>query len=423
MKYAVYTLGCKVNTYESNLMIDILNNNGYKEDTKNLSLAIINTCTVTNTAHKKSIKIIKSVIKKNKKAIVIVVGCAPQHKLEEIKAIEGVSIILGNKDKSKIVDYINKYKKTKKQIVKVKSLKKETFENMILNNFNQTRAFVKIQDGCNNFCTYCIIPFARGGVRSKCKTDVIDEIKHLSLTHKEIVLTGIHTGNYGQEFENYNFSKLVKDILRIKNLKRLRISSIEMNEITDDLLQLMQKSDILVDHLHIPLQSGSNDILKLMNRKYSKEQFIGKIDNIRKIRPNISITTDVIVGFPNETEEHFQETINTINEIGFAKLHVFPYSKRDGTKAATMDNQVNDTVKKQRVTQLLQLSSFLENKYQNKFVNSNTKVLVEKYKDGINIGHTSNYLLVHTPGPNLQNEIIDVFITENKIDYLDSECL
>ncbi len=421
MKYMIYTLGCKVNTYESNVMTDILENNGYMFDGKNkVDVVVINSCTVTNVAHKKSIKIIKSAIKKNENAIVIVTGCASQNSIDEIKDIKGVSIIIGNKNKTKIIDYINQYKKEKQQIIELFNLEKTEFEDMVLNNSNKTRAFVKIQDGCNNFCSYCIIPYVRGNVRSKQKEIALEEINTLVKNgHNEIVLTGIHTGNYGTEFTNYNFSDLVEDILKNKDLKRLRISSIEINEIDDKFINLLKNNEVLVDHMHIPIQTGSNEILKLMNRKYDKQEFINRINKIKEVRPNMSITTDVIVGHPFETEAHIEETINTLKEIQFSKLHVFPFSTRKGTKADSMTNHVDDETKKDRVKKLLKLSDHLESTYQNKFINQTNKVLVESHKDGINIGHTGNYLLVHFEGENFKNEIKEVIITENKITHLE----
>ena len=395
MKYVIATLGCKVNTYESNVMSDILENEGYTKTDENADVVIINTCSVTNTADVKSKKIIRQMIRKNSNAYVIVTGCLSQVKAEEIFNIEGVNLVIGNKNKSKILDYI----KNKENKIDIYDLSSTKFETMKLNNFNKTRAFVKIQDGCNNFCSYCIIPYTRGNVRSKDKKDVLTEIETLvKKGHKEIVLTGIHTGNYGVEFEDYDFADLLKDIVKIKGLERLRISSIEMNEINDRVLDVIKNNDILVDHMHIPLQSGSDTILKLMNRKYNLEQFKNKIETLRKIRKDMSITTDVIVGFPYETEELFNETINFIKQINFSRLHVFPYSKREGTKAATFDNQIDEETKKERVRTLLKLSKELEEKYAFKFINKELEFLPEIYKDGYLIGHTGNYLLIKAKG-------------------------
>lgn len=419
MKFQIYTLGCKVNTYESNVMRDALLNKGYFEvDLKEKAdITIINTCTVTNTADSKSMKVIRQAIRRNENAIIVVCGCLVQNKKEEVSKIDGVDIVIGNINKSKIVDYIEKYIEEKKQEVDVRNIMDTNFEPMMLNNFNKTRAFVKIQDGCNNFCSYCIIPYTRGNVRSKDKRSVLKEIQLLvDEGHKEVVLTGIHTGNYGAEFANYKFADLLKDIVKIDKLERLRISSIEITEINDDVMEVIKENNILVDHMHIPLQSGSDAVLKRMNRKYDKEYFINKIKKLRKIRPNISITTDVIVGFPGETEEEFEETIETIKKIKFTKLHVFPYSKREGTKAAIMDGQVDENIKKKRVKILLQLSKELEYNYMEKFIGKKVIFIPEMAKEEYIIGHTGNFLNVKYRGnKNDLNKDIEVKI--NNIEY------
>ncbi|MCI9234056.1 MAG: tRNA (N(6)-L-threonylcarbamoyladenosine(37)-C(2))-methylthiotransferase MtaB [Bacilli bacterium] len=406
MKFYIYTLGCKVNMYESNVMMDALKNAGYVEASKEeADIYIINTCTVTNAADNKSMKMVRQAIKQNPNSIIIVAGCMTQVNKEKAK-IDGVDIILGNKNKSKIVEYIEEFKENQKQQENIESLENAPFETMKLNNFTHTRAFVKIEDGCNNYCSYCIIPYSRGSVRSKKREDVLEEVKMLIQNgHREIVLTGIHTGNYGAEFQNYTFSDLLTELIEIEGLERLRISSIEMNELTDNVLALMKKSPILVDHLHIPLQSGSDTILKAMNRKYLKQDFINKINEIRSIRPLISITTDVIVGFPGETEELFQETVETIRKINFSKLHVFPYSKRKGTVADTMENQISEEVKKKRVQVLLELSKQLEEQYFERFIGTTLSFIPEITKDNFTIGHTGNYLLVKKEGTELNNHM------------------
>lgn len=419
MKFQIYTLGCKVNTYESNVMRDALLNKGYFEVglKEKADITIINTCTVTNTADSKSMKLIRQAIRRNENAIIVVCGCLVQNKKEEVSKIDGVDIVIGNINKSKIVDYIEKYIEEKKQEVDVRNIMNTNFEPMLLNNFNKTRAFVKIQDGCNNFCSYCIIPYTRGNVRSKDKQSVLKEIQLLvDEGHKEVVLTGIHTGNYGAEFADYKFADLLKDIVKIDKLERLRISSIEITEINDDVMEVIKENNILVDHMHIPLQSGSDAVLKRMNRKYDKEYFINKIKKLRKIRPNISITTDVIVGFPGETEEEFEETIETIKKIKFTKLHVFPYSKREGTKAAIMDGQVDENIKKKRVKILLQLSKELEYNYMEKFIGEKVIFIPEMVKEEYIIGHTGNFLNVKYRGnKNDLNKDIEVKI--NNIEY------
>ena len=412
MKYYIINLGCKVNAYEAKVMSDLLTNAGFtKGSIDDADIYIVNTCFVTNVAEHKSFQMIRKAIK-HKPKLVIVCGCLPQMKEKEVLAIDGVDIVLGNKDKSKIIEYINNYKD---KVSKIYDLTNAEFEDMQLNNFDKTRAFVKIQDGCNNFCSYCIIPYTRGNVRSKKKEDVINEIKNLiNYGHKEIVLTGIHTGNYHDL--DYDFADLLNDIVKIPNLKRLRISSIEITEINDRVIDVIKNNDILVDHMHIPLQSGSNTILELMNRKYDITYFINKINKLRSIRPLISITTDVIVGFPNETEELFNETIDNIKKIGFVKLHVFPYSVREGTKASLMDNQVPENIKKERARKLIDLSKELEINYINNFIGSYLEFIPETYKDGYLYGHTGNYLSIKTLGDkSLLNKIVKVKI--NELDY------
>ena len=419
MKFNIYTLGCKVNTYETNVMSDLLKNKGYIEvglDEK-ADISIINTCTVTNTADNKSFKTIRHAIKQNDDAIIVVVGCMSQNKKEEVLKVDGVDIVLGNIGKSKVVEYIDEYIKTKKKKLDIYDMMDTTFEPMILNNFNRTRAFVKIEDGCNNYCAFCIIPYVRGNVRSKDKDSVIEETKDLiKQGHKEIVLTGIHTGHYGSDLKNYNFSNLLNDLCKISGLERLRISSIEITELTDEFLEVLKNNKILVDHMHIPLQSGSDATLKRMNRKYDKKYFMDKIEKIRKIRPEISISTDVIVGFPDETIEEFNETIETIKKIKFSKLHVFPYSRRKGTKADEMENQIDEKTKKERVKILIELSKELETEYMEKFINRELIFIPEVIKDGYLIGHTGNYLQVKAKS-NLNLIGKDVKVKLIKVEY------
>lgn len=399
MNFYIYTLGCKVNSYESNVMRDKLINAGYKEtDITEADIFIINTCTVTNTSDNKSLKMIRQVLRNHENSIVVAVGCMTQVNYNLLKDLN-VSIILGNTGKSNIVEYINEYKITGKPIIDVKDIMDKPFEDMCLNNFNKTRAYVKIEDGCENYCSYCIIPFARGKVRSKRPEIVLKEIRDLVKDgHKEIVLTGIHTGHYGADLDNYSFSKLLIEIEKIEGLNRLRISSIEITELDEEFLNVLKNSKILVDHMHIPIQSGSDSVLKNMNRKYDKTYFIKKIEQIRKIRPNISITTDLIVGFPGETKDNFDETIDTINKIGFSKIHVFPFSLRKGTKAEELPNHIDDVTKKERVRKILELSKKLEIEYFSKFLDSDIYFLPEIYKEGYVIGHTDNYLLVKKEG-------------------------
>lgn len=399
MKVGICSLGCKVNIYESELVTNILKNNNYTvvdfED--KADIYIINTCSVTNESDKKSRKMINRAKKNNPAAIIIVMGCYSQVNAEDID----VDIVLGNKDKSKIVEIIEEYIKTKQKKKIIYDLTKVDFEKMEITNFDShTRAFVKIQDGCNAFCSYCIIPYVRGRVRSKDPEDVIKEVTTLvEKGYKEIVLTGIHTGRYGTDI-NTNLEELLNKLVNIPNIYRIRLSSIEINEITPGIKELLKENKVMAKHLHIPLQSGSNKILKLMNRRYNKEEFLPMVDNLRDI-PDISLTTDLIVGFPNEGEEEFNETIDTLKKIGFTKIHTFPYSKRKGTPAAIMDNQVSPEEKKKRVHRILDLS----NKYEHNFYESKIGKIydgvVEIHSNGTTIVHTSNFI------PVIINDIVE----------------
>ncbi len=421
MKFYIYTLGCKVNTYESSVMANNLKKAGFEElkDNAFADIYIINTCTVTNTAGNKSLKMIRQAYRKNNKAIIIVVGCLSQVESNAVSKLPGVAIVLGNKNKSKLVQYIKEYQISKEQIIDIYDLSKSDFECMKLDNVNQTRAFVKIQDGCNNFCSYCIIPYTRGDVRSKNFSDVLEEINTLVANgHKEIVLTGIHTGHYGSDLENYDFADLLSEIVKISGLERLRISSVEITELDDKVLNVINNSKIIVDHLHIPLQSGCDKTLLEMNRKYNIQYFKDKVSQIRKIRPNISLTTDVIVGFPNETDEDFKTTYNNIKEIAFSKIHVFPYSVRKGTKAEGMPNQIDDVTKKQRVKKLLELSKDLELSYMQKFIGKEIVFIPEVYHEPYLIGHTGNYLLIKSLGDEtILNKDVKGIITEISYPY------
>jgi len=416
MTFTIITLGCKVNIYESEMMRERLEKAGYHYQKENPDITIINTCSVTNMADKKSEKMVRQAKKNNPHTILIVAGCSSENKRIKYQDFD-IDILLGNKDKSKIVDLLKKWEQTKQKITQFYSTRELPFENMTIEEFHShTRAFLKIQDGCNNFCSYCIIPYVRGTARSKDFQETLKEAKKIAQKHKEIVLTGIHTGHYGADLGAYHFSNLLEDIVKIPGLERLRISSIEITEIEEDVLQVLKKSKIIVDHLHIPLQSGSNIILKSMNRKYDKEYFMNKVNEIRAIRPNISLTTDLIVGFPGETEELFQETVETINTIRFSKIHVFPFSLRKGTKAEEIPNHIDEKAKKERVKVMMEISKKLEVEYMEKFLNQNIIFIPEKYQDGYLIGHTGNYLLIKALGK--EDDIHkNIEVKINSIDY------
>ena len=403
MTFKIITLGCKVNTYESEFMLENLLHSGYIYNEEKPDIIIINTCSVTNMADKKSRKMVRRARRENKNAILVVAGCSAQNDSDEYENM-GIDILIGNREKSKIVELINNYKKTHKPYCFFTKNRDLDFENMEVEKFTtHTRAFIKVQDGCNNFCSYCIIPYVRGNIRSKKFADVIKEAEVLVANgHKEIVLTGIHTGSYSDE--NKDLSDVISSIAKIPGLERIRISSIEITELNDKFLDLLKVEPKIANHLHIPLQSGSDTILKRMNRKYDTAYFKNKIEQIRNIRPDISITTDCIVGHPYETEECFQEYVNFCKETAFSKLHVFPYSKRNGTASAVMP-QIDEEEKRKRVHVLLELSEVLEHDYEEKFIGKELEVITEEYTDNYTTGFTSNYLKVYLKGELKLNQV------------------
>ena len=397
MKFNIITMGCKVNAYESNYMSESLENNGFLfcDDYKNSDVVIINTCTVTNTADKKSLKEVRRIRRENPNAILVVCGCSVQNNPDKYQDL-GIDIILGNNQKSKVVNLIKEYIDSHNNYCYISKDRDIPFEDMLITNFNQVRAYIKIQDGCNNFCSYCIIPFVRGNIRSKSFETINEEVTLLAKKgFKEIVLTGIHTGSY-----NYNGKDLcdvIDMISKIDGIKRVRLSSVEITELNDKFMTLLKNNKILCNHLHIPLQAGSDEILKSMHRKYDLNYFENKIKEIRSIRPDISITTDVIVGFPGESEELFNKSYDFCKKINFAKIHVFPYSDRVGTLASKMDNHIDEHEKRVRAGKLIELSEELEKKYYDKFKGQKLDILVEEVKDNASYGHTSNYLYVKLP--------------------------
>ena len=411
MKVKGITLGCKVNTYETEYILSTFKNKNYEVTNDIADIYVINTCSVTNTSDAKSRKVINRVVRENPNAIIVVMGCMIEANHDYIN--DGVSIIIGNKDKSRVLELVEEYIKNKEKVKKLYVNFDQEFEDMFITNMEErTRAFVKIQDGCENFCSYCIIPYTRGKCRSKDMNKVLEEINILiDNGYKEIVLTGIHTGHYGEDGST-TFPRLLSEIVKIQKLKRLRISSIEITELNDDFLNVLKKYPVIVDHLHIPLQSGSDKVLNEMNRKYDTKYFENKIKEIRDIRRDISITTDIIVGFPGETDSEFNETCEFAKKIGFSKIHVFPYSRREGTKADLMPNQIDERIKKERVSKLMMISDELETEYLDKFIGKKVEVLVEKIIDSGSIGHTKNYLQVKVDGKLAKNSLISVIINK-----------
>ena len=421
MTFNIITFGCKVNAYESEFMKEqLLNNNfKYEKSYKNSDIVIINTCSVTNEADNKCFRKIRSVRRDNPACIMVVCGCSAENHRDNLPDIY-IDILIGNREKSQIVSLIKNYLITNKTYEKFYDDRSSVFEDMKVNAFeDKTRAFVKIQDGCNNFCAYCIIPYVRGNIRSKEINKCVEEIKELVLNgHKEIVFTGIDTGNYGRETGKYNLVDLIRLVSEIPELERIRVSSIEITSIDDEFIDELKNNKKLCGHLHVSLQSGCDKILKAMNRKYTCKEYLDKIKKIKKVRPDVNLTTDVIVGFPGETEEDFQETIEFCKKVGFSKIHVFPYSKRNGTKAATMSNQVPNEIKKDRARKLIKIDEDLQKEYYDGFKNKIVNVLIEEVKNGVSIGHTENFIKVEISEVLKENENYDVIIKKTYSDYV-----
>ncbi|ADO76803.1 tRNA (N(6)-L-threonylcarbamoyladenosine(37)-C(2))-methylthiotransferase MtaB [Halanaerobium praevalens] len=421
-KAAFYTLGCKVNQYETEAVIDIFLENGYQivDFSEKADVYIVNSCTVTNEAARKTRQIARRAKRKYSNSLVAIVGCYTQAFPDEVRNIEEIDFVMGSNNKAEILakaeemlagKNINSELKEYQQLKEYEDLKLKSLS-------NTTRANVKIEDGCNQFCSYCIIPYARGPVRSRKKESITEEVKRLSKQGvKEIVLTGTHLGAYGSDKGNKKaLAQLMESLTEIKSLKRVRLSSIEGTEIDQGIINLISESDIFCPHLHLPLQSGSNQILKAMNRPYTVEEFKKTVAKLRKKIPDLAITTDVIVGFPGETEKTFAETLKVVKEISFAKVHVFPYSAREGTPAAKME-QLNGNIVKEYSKKLRLANEALMLNYQKEFIGKTKKVLIEEVRDhktNLLTGYTDNYLKVLISGSDaLKNSLVKVKLEES----------
>lgn len=424
-----HTLGCKVNHYETEAIWQLFKDDGYErvDFEKNADVFVINTCTVTNTGDKKSRQVIRRAIRRNPDAVICVTGCYAQTSSAEIMAIPGVDIVVGTQDRTKMLGLIEEYRTERQPINAVRNImKNRVYEELDVPAFtDRTRASLKIQEGCNNFCTFCIIPWARGLMRSRDPEEVIRQAQQLvDAGYLEIVLTGIHTGGYGEDLKDYNLAELLRNLeSRVKGLKRLRISSIEASQLTDEVIQVLNDSKMIVRHLHIPIQSGSNTVLKRMRRKYTMEFFGERLDRLREALPDLAITSDVIVGFPGETEEEFMETYNFIRDHRFAELHVFPYSMRTGTPAARMTDQIDENIKNERVHRLIELNDQLAKEYASKYEDEVLEVIPEeKYKldpeSGLYEGYTDNYLkVVFNADESMVGKLVRVKITKAGYPY------
>ncbi len=398
MKFAVYNLGCKVNAYECEGIASSMEKRGWtRVDFEDEADAyIIFTCAVTNTAASKTRKYMHRARRRNEDAVICMAGCYVQ---ADDGRLNDADILAGTGFKEEIPDLIDAFLEKHEKIVRIKDLRNVSFEAAGQDHFeHQTRAYLKIQDGCNQFCTYCVIPFLRGRERSLEPDRVIEEAKKLAAHHSEIVLTGIHTGRYGREFQT-PLSEIMRRIIReVPELKRLRISSIEITEITDDLIDLLKKEEKAAHHLHIPLQSGSDAVLKRMGRPYTTAEYLEKIRYIREEIPDVSISCDLIVGFPQESEEEFRETVSFLKECEFSFIHVFPYSSREGTKAAAMEGHIPPQEKKRRAAVCGKISKELQKAWTGKWCGKEVAVIAEQYDNGYTKGYSSQYVPVWIKG-------------------------
>lgn len=402
-KVEFYTLGCKVNQYESEALEEIFIKNGYKltKEDEIADVYVINTCTVTNLSTRKSRQMIRRKKKENPKAIIAVLGCYAQVFHEDLEALDEVDVIIGTEDKNRIVELVESVNGDEKVNIVSKLEKDILYEPLQITNYqDMTRAFIKIQDGCNMYCSYCIIPYARGPIRSRNFNEIIDEVKDLvKKGFKEIVLTGIHIASYGKDLNKTNYLiELIEKLNEIDELERIRFSSLEPRLVTEEFLERLNKCEKVCDHFHLSLQSGSDEILKKMNRKYDTSEYKNIVDNIRNFYPEAGITTDIIVGFPTETDENFKETLETVKDIKFSQIHVFKYSIRDGTIAAKMA-QVDGNIKNDRSDILINLEEELKLEFLDKYIDTELDVLFEersqdeKYMEG----YSTNYIRVKIP--------------------------
>jgi len=430
-----YTLGCKVNQYETNAMEQQFIKNNYEivENTQKADIYVINTCTVTNMAERKSRQMLRRVKEINPSAVLVVCGCYAQVAKNELEQISEIDIILGINEKNEIVQIVENYmekmaeqdKRSQEAEIDDVSKQKEFLDFGDVTYTEKNRAVVKVQDGCNMFCSYCIIPYARGRIRSRKIESVVSEIKKIAKEKiKEVVITGIHVASYGKDFDNENTSKkirlidLLEAINKIDGIDRIRLSSLEPTIVDEEFATRLSKLDKICDHFHLSLQSGCDETLKRMNRKYTTQIYRDAVATLRKYYPEASFTTDVIVGFPGETDEEFAKTYEFLKEIDFYRLHVFKYSPRRGTVAEKMPNQIDGNKKEERSNKLIELSNSMENKHNQSYIGKTVKVLFEEFEDGFFKGHTTNYMMVKVAGEEEQsdkfvNKILDVKIKEN----------
>ena len=420
-KVASHALGCKVNQYESEAIAELFAQKGYEivDIDEWADIYIINTCTVTNFGDKKSRQLIRKVKRQNPEAVVAAIGCYAQTAPDEIKNIEGVNLIIGTKGRKDIVDLVESYVPEMGVVSTVGQIAKEReFEHLTISKLaDRTRAYLKIQDGCSQFCSYCIIPYARGPIRSRDPEDIMDEVKVLAENgFKEIILTGIHVASYGKDLKGVTLLDVIKRVQEQEGIERIRFSSVEPNIVTEEFASELSKLDKVCDHFHLSLQSGCDRTLKRMNRKYDAAGYERAVEILRKYFPNVAITTDIIAGFPDETDEDFEKSLEFAKKIGFSKIHAFPYSPKRGTPAAVMPNQILNAVKNERTSRLIEASDRMADEFIKSFEGRAMPVLYEReIEHNIYEGYTTNYIRVLSESSeNIKNKIIDTEIVSSE---------
>ena len=426
-KVAFCSLGCKVNQYETNAMAQKFIEHGYEvvEFDEYADVYIVNTCTVTNVADRKSRQMLRRAKEINKDATFVACGCYAQVAKDELKKIPEIDLIIGNNEKNDIIQIVENHisQKGAEDLVSDVMYKLDYVELGTTTYTEKTRAVIKVQDGCDRFCSYCLIPYARGHIRSRKIENVIEEIKKVVEEGiNEVVITGIHIASYGRDFkgENIGLIDLLEEINKIQGLHRIRLGSIEPTIITDEFVERLSKLDKICDHFHLSLQSGCTETLKRMNRRYTTEEFRDVTKRLRAKFPNAALTTDIIVGFPGETDDEFNTTYEFLKDIAFYKMHIFKYSQRKGTKAAVMPNQVDGKIKEERSKKLIELSNENEYNYNKKYIGKQVEVLFEEREGEYLKGHTTNYIVVKhkTDKDDLINKIAKVTVSEAKQDCL-----
>ncbi len=427
--FNIITLGCKVNQYESEAVEELFLQKGYQKKSTRADIYVINTCTVTNMSDRKSRQMISRARRDNPDSVIAVMGCYSQVKPEEVAGIDGVDIVLGSRNKESVVELCEDILQNKSVSDKIiaPSETKSFEELQISNQTEMTRAYLKIQDGCNMYCSYCLIPYARGNIVSRDIKDIADESKRLAANgFKEIVLTGIHVSSFGKDLdEDISLIDAIEEVSKVDGIERIRLSSMEPRHITRDFLERMKATGKACDHFHLSLQSGSDDILKTMNRKYDTSIFKEKIELIRDVFPNAGLTTDIIVGFPGESEQNHKQTMDFVKDINFAKTHLFKYSPREGTRAAKMGGQINGNIKKDRLHDLEKIEEKNRIGFLEKQLGETLSVLIESKSDleGYSGGYSTNYLKVNVKEDVSANTIVDVRITGIRDDELIGEVI